>query len=144
MNAAAPGATVLHEFRRRMACVGKLVRDLCGLNEDTDPRLVVRDAYLVVVSEIIHAIATADERLPTDELAALSKALAEHRRLDQSQMELERKSAECDGSPVAESDRSASATSRHSQMPATLDEAVKDLYGTNLSRPAADAESQGE
>lgn len=124
-----------------MGCVGKLVRDLCGLSEDTDPRLVVRDAYLVVVSEIIHAIATAEERLPTDELAALSKAVAEHRRLDLSQMELERKS----GGPAAGGGVAAPAgdargdTVCHSETPGTLGEAVRSVYGADLSAPPGSA-----
>ena len=122
------------DFRRRMSCAGQLVREVFGLDHETDSALVTRDAYLIVVSRIIRALASGEQELSTGELASLSKALAEHRRLDISQMEVERRFPE----QVSNDDTLESGAAR--PLPAGFGRMVEQIYGTNPADSSDDDE----
>jgi uncharacterized membrane protein len=111
-------------FRKRMRCVGDLLRDGLGLGGELDAAAMTRDAYRIVVAKIIEILVTGTEELTTSELATLSKVLAEQRRLDLAQTELDRKLP-------------APSTDDESSGPRTLSDSfghiVKRIYGTNLS-----------
>jgi len=119
---------LVRDFRRRMRCIGRMLREVFGLNHQDNPALMCRDGYLVAVSRIVEVLAKDDGQLSTSELAALSKALAEHRRLDL---------AEKDGKRVpmnGESDPDGLTANESAQLPRRFGNMVDQIYGTNLSK----------
>lgn len=123
------------DLRRRLSCVGRLVREVFGLDHNADASLITRDAYLIVVSRIIESLTGGAQELSTAELASLSKALAEHRRLDISQMEIERRFPEqVSGRDTLEADLP-------QPLPQGFGRIVEQIYGTNLSKPSKDGDS---
>ena len=113
-----------------MTCAGKLVRDVFGLSRP-DAAMVNRDSYLIIASLIIRSVTDA-EKLSTADLTALSKALAEQRRLELSRMEIERRFPRADPAP----DNLKTEASR--PLPQGFGNVVEQIYGTNLSKPPDD------
>ncbi len=113
-------------FRSRVGAVGSIVRDTFGVDQRTNPALAARDAYLVVVARIVEALVFGGEDLSTSDLVSLSKALAEHRRLDLA------KSADASqaGSSVSPSDTPDDAPPN--SLPDSFGRVVDQIYGTNL------------
>lgn len=121
-------------FRKRMHYVGLIIRELIGTHRSADPALFTRHAYLIVMSRIIEALGDKENKLSTAELASLSKVLAEQRRLDISQMEIERRF------PKVDSDQNAPNGSAARSLPEDFDHIVEQIYGTNLD----DSNEQGQ
>ncbi len=115
------------DFRRRMRSIGRLLREAFGEDREHDPAVVTRDAYRVVVSRIIEALANAKPEISTEELIALSKAVAEQRRLDIARLEIERKYPQ----EVPPNDTDSPGPSR--PLPKAFGRVVRDIYGTNLA-----------
>ncbi len=113
-------------FRKRMHYVGLIIRELIGTHRSADPALFTRHAYLIVMSRIIEALSDRQNNLSTTELASLSKVLAEQRRLDISQMEIERRF------PKVDPDGNAPDRSDARSLPKDFDHIVEQIYGTNL------------
>ena len=129
-------STCVQKFRRRMECVGNLIRQWFGDGPPPDPEEVARDAYLVVVGRLIEALTAETDGPSTAELTALSKALAEQRRLDLVKMELDRKHPQTmphDDTP----DNGSTAP------PAGFGRMVKQIYGTDVDRPSNAPETGG-
>lgn len=122
----------VRDFRRRMECVGDFVREVFGVEHLSDPELLNRDAYLIVVSSIISALIEDHQTLSTAELAALSKTLAEQRRLDISQLEIDRRFP----AKVPQDDTLTVGPDR--KLPQAFARVVEQIYGTNLSNPSRD------
>lgn len=122
------------DLRQRYRRAGELIRNVFRLPPDADAELVTRDAYLIVVSRIIQAITDPDDgegdqakhELSTADLVALSKALAEHRRLHTSQLEIERR--------FPDKARSAEATGQDATdpLPPSFRRAIEQIYGPDL------------
>lgn len=128
--------TALRAFRRRMHYVGEVIRELFGAQHNGNPEMATRAAYLTVVARIIQALNDDNGTLSTDQLASLSKVLAEQRRLDISEMELERrlsKDTPKEGAPEGVS----------KSLPQDFNRIVEQIYGTNLDaqNEPTDAES---
>lgn len=130
-----PEQTATRDFRRRMSCAGQLVRDVFGLN-DPDPALVNRDSYLIVVARIIKTITDDTKELSTAELTSLSKALAEQRRLEISQMEIERRFPKPTSSPDTLD------TDTPKPLPKGFGRIVEQIYGTNLNKPPDNGDTE--
>ncbi len=114
------------EFRDRMRQIGRLIRESFGRHRRTDPAVITRDAYRVVVSLIIDTLSQASEKVSTEELAAVSKMLAEQRKLDIAQLEIERKYPK----PTAPARLS---NGRDGPLPDRFSHVVTEIYGTNKS-----------
>ena len=114
---------LVREYRHRMACVGKFIRELFNGNPNPDPEMLARDAYLVVVGRLVEALSSGKETLSTADLTALSKALAEQRRLDLVGTELDRKHPPKSQNEGAPSDGS-------TRFNSTVGTMVKQVYGT--------------
>ena len=110
------------ESRTRMQAVAAIVHAAFGMDPETHPLCDARDAYRVVISQIIETLVTDGERVSTEELTVMSKLLAEHRRLDIAEMEAAGKY----GKEVSQDD-----TPKNGR-PNPLGRAVKGIYGTNL------------
>lgn len=105
----------VRNFFHRMKCVGRLIHKGFGLEKIQDADVITKNAYLVVVSRIIEALSR-EEELSTAELATLSKTLAEQRRLEIADKEIERKFTK-EEPPT--------------KTPAKLNGSIHQLYGTN-------------
>ncbi len=104
----------VRHFFHRMRTVGQLIHKGFGLDKVQDADVVTKNAYLVVVSRIIEALSR-EEELTTAELATLSKTLAEQRRLQIADKEIERKFTKEDATPPT---------------PREVSGAIASLYGT--------------
>jgi hypothetical protein len=124
-------------FRKRMHYVGLIIRELIGAHRSADPALFTRHAYLIVMSRIIEALSDEKNNLSTTELASLSKVLAEQRRLDISQMEIERRFPKVDSDPNARDGSDARS------LPEDFDHIVEQIYGTNLDGSNQSGETNG-
>ncbi len=129
------GPEQVQEFRRRMRFIGQLMRDTFGSEPGKDPASAARDAHRIVVSLIIGALVDATTKISTAELAALSKLLAEQRRLDISQLEIERKYP----AKVSKGDTDSGNGSR--PLPPDFGRIVGEIYGANLSEGGAAAKT---
>ncbi len=125
-----PENMTVRNFFHRMKCVGQLIHKGFGLEKIQDADIITKNAYLVVVSRIIEALSREDE-LSTAELATLSKTLAEQRRLEIQDKEIERKFVK---------------EERPTKTPARLNGSINQLYGTGDERDqrnkTLDAENQ--
>ena len=88
----------VRNFFHRMKTVGQLIHKGFGLDKVQDADVITKNAYLVVVSRIIEALSR-EEELSTAELATLSKTLAEQRRLEIADKEIERKFTKDESAP---------------------------------------------
>ncbi len=110
----------LKGVRRRQLRAGKVLRKTMGKEGESDRRLWEDGTYLKLVERIYVRLMDDKSGLPTEELTALSKAMAEHRRV----------SVREPGAtgPVA--------AGPAGEMPEDFGEAVKQIYGTNFQAPA--------
>ncbi len=122
-------------FRDRMRHIGGLIRESFGPRRGSDSASVTRDACRVVVSLIIETLSEATEQISTEELAAVCKMLAEQRKLDIAQMEIERKY------PKKPSGGNRSPTGRRGPLPERFGQIVEEIYGTNISETTSQPET---
>jgi hypothetical protein len=115
----------LKAHRRRQASVASILDALFGRLADCDPDLWERRAYLMLLGLVYERLATNEDELSTDDLVALSKTLAEHRRID---------------ARVHTADRAAGAEENaeggEGQLPDRFADVVRQVYGTNFQNPA--------
>lgn len=104
----------LKGVRRRQRRAGKILRKTMGKEVESDRRLWEDSAYLNLVEKIYVRLMEDKSGLPTEELTALSKAMAEHRRV----------SAREPGATGPEAVKG--------ELPEDFGEAVKQIYGTNF------------
>ncbi len=123
------------ELRQRYRCAGQLVRQVFRLPHDADPDLVTRDAYLVIVSSLIKAIVGPGNdsdgqhrELSVAELVSLSKALAEHRRVNTAQLQVERRfPIKAPEEDLLEGDLSAALPQHYVRM-------ITQIYGVDIEK----------
>lgn len=114
----------LGAHRRRQASVASILDATFGPMATCGPDLWDRRAYLMLVGLVYERLALSEEELPTAELVALAKVLAEGRRVD---LKLrERADAPVSGEPRATSGGA---------LPERFADIVRNVYGADFHAP---------
>jgi len=114
-------------FRKRIAHTGRALSALAEALANDDPLQWGRGVYLALLGRVFDVLDGRDSALPLDDLAALSKIVAEQRRAETQASELQCKTRDnADGEPGG------SAVDRGRSLPDDFGELVRRLYGTNL------------
>ena len=116
-------AAKVEEYRKRQASVAKILNRTFGRFAKTNPDLWERRAYLMLVGLLYERLATNEKEVSTDELVALSKALAEQRRAEAQS----RDSGGQETEPVE--------SRPDGELPDDFGQVVKQIYGTNFQAP---------
>ncbi len=109
--------------RCRQASVAKILSRTFGQFAKSNPELWERRAYLMLVGLMYERLAVNEQEISTDELTALSRALAEQRRAE----------AQARDGRGAETDQ---AENRDGALPQDFADIVRQVYGTNFQPPA--------
>jgi len=115
--------------RERQASVAKILNRTFGRFAKSNPELWERRAYLMLVGLMYERLAVNEQEISTDELTALSKALAEQRRAE----------AQARDGRGVETDH---AENRDGELPQDFADIVRQVYGTNFHAPMGNAETQ--
>jgi ribosomal protein L7/L12 len=110
----------LKDVRRRQQRAARVLKKTVGKMGESDRQLWENGAYLKLVEMIYVRLMENKSELPTAELMALSKAMAEHRRV----------SAREPGATGKE------AVGAGGELPEDFGEVVKQIYGTNFHAPS--------
>jgi len=116
--------------RCRQASVASILNRTFGRFAKSNPELWERRAYLMLVGLMYERLAVNEREISTDELTALSKALAEQRRAEAQARD---GGGPQTGQPVGTHD---------GELPSDFGEVVKQIYGTNFHAPMGNAETQ--
>ena len=114
--------------RCRQASVASILNRTFGRFAKSNPELWERRAYLMLVGLMYERLAVNEQEISTDELTALSKALAEQRRAEAQAR---------DGS-----EKETASGGAGGELPEDFGEVVKQIYGTNFHAPMGNAETQ--
>lgn len=106
-------------LRDRQEWAGKVLKEMVGEKGKDNPQLLGQHAYLAMVAVLFERLTTHGKDISTEELAALSKMLAEQRR------------AEAQSSRGSH-DEDAQAVKGEGELPEDFGEVVKQIYGTNF------------
>ncbi len=123
----------VRSHRRRQASVAAILDQTFGRLAKCSPDLWERRAYLMLVGLVYERLATNEIEIPTDELVALAKILAENRRAEARHRDNHRQQA------AAESPGQ-STTPGTGELPERFADVVRQVYGTNFQ--AAEAPTQ--
>lgn len=123
----------LRAHRRRQASVATILDTAFGRLADCNPDLWERRAYLLLVGMVYERLALDEEEIPTDELVKLAKVLAENRRIEAQA----RQAADRDGGGPA--DPHDEEKTPDGQLPESVADAVRQVYGTNFNPPRTGA-----
>ena len=107
--------------RHRQGSVAKILERLFGKFTKAKPELWEHRAYLMLVGMVYERLVLGEFDLSTDELVALSKVLATHRRAEAQRNRVR-----------ASEDSEEPASSPKSTLPARWGEVVRQLYGTSV------------
>ncbi len=116
-----PSQEQVKAYRHRQASVAQILEDTFGHLAKWDPSLWAHRAYLMLVGLVYERLASNEAEIPTDELFALSKILAENRRAEARLSEHNR--------PEKPADRP---TSLGNELPENFADIVRQVYGTNF------------
>jgi len=105
--------TRLKNVRRRQLRAGKVLKKIYGKQVESDRALWENGAYLQLVERIFVRLTDEKSGMPTAELTALTKAMAEHRRVS------------ARGPEAAE-------TGAGGELPEQFAETVRQIYGVNI------------
>ena len=119
----------LRVHRRRQASVASILDAAFGRLTDCNPDLWERRAYLMLVGLVYERLANEDE-VPIDELVALAKVLAEHRRVDA-------RTRVCERQDNGQDNGRDKSPRPNGELPARLADVVRQVYGTNFQSPDA-------
>lgn len=122
-------ASQLRAHRARQASVSSILDDTFGDLAQSNPDLWDRRAYLMLVGLVYERLATNESEIPTDELVALAKVLAEGRRADARTKESSRP-------PDCEKVAPASDT----PLPGHFSRIIRQVYGANLQDPTGNSD----
>jgi len=116
--------------RRRQASVSVVLDQTFGRFAESDPSLWDRRAYLMLVGIVYNRLANDEADIPTEELIALAKLLAESRRAD-SQSHAARVDTQ---TKERREDATANApcATGNGRLPDAFGEVVRQIYGTNV------------
>jgi hypothetical protein len=106
--------------RQRQALVARILNRTFGRFAKSNPELWERRTYLMLVGLMYQWLATNDEEISTDELVALSKALAEQRR------------AEAQAGDGGGGQPRQAGGGDEGELPNNFAEIVRQVYGTNF------------
>lgn len=120
-----PWSEKLRAHRRRQASVASILDAAFGHLADCNPDLWERRAYLMLLGLVYERLATNEEELATDELVALAKVLAEHRRIEARA-----------GTSDQKDDSEAPARRTDEQLPDHFADVVRQVYGANFQNPS--------
>lgn len=110
--------------RRRQASVAAILERTFGATAQCKPELWERRAYLMLIGLVYERLSTGEEDISTDDLVALAKVLAEHRRVEVRLRDNHRGQEPEPREPNADE-----------AMPPRLADTVRRLYGTNFDMP---------
>ena len=99
--------------------MAKILDQTFGQFAESNPELWERRAYLMLVGLMYERLAVNEQEISTDELVALSKALAEQRRAEAQANDGDQETDRVDSRPDGE-------------LPEDFAEVVKQIYGTNF------------
>jgi len=119
--------------RRRQASVSAILDQTFGRFAESDPALWDRRTYLMLVGVVYERLATDEAELPTDELIALAKLLAESRRADSQSRAREAANA-----------ATAPSVSANGPLPDSFGDVVRQIYGTDVERPVRDRDERNQ
>ncbi len=114
----------LRDHRARQASVSSILDATFGDLAQSSPDLWDRRAYLMLVGLVYERLATNESEIPTDELVALAKVLAEGRRADARTKE-----------PNRPPDRENVEPTSDAPLPGHLSRIIRQVYGANLQDP---------
>jgi hypothetical protein len=117
-----PSEPNIGAFRRRQASVAVILDRTFGSMAKCNPELWERRAYLMLMGTVYERLAAGPEDIPTDELIALAKALAENRRVE---------ARSRDGI----TDSLSPGIRGSGELPEQFGGIVRQLYGTNFCDP---------
>ena len=117
--------TTLESHRRRQASVSAILDETFGQLATCKPELWDRRAYLMLVGLVYERLATNEKDLPTEELVALAKVLAESRRAQSRPRD-----------SVGVEEAPGSKASRDGPLPDRFADIVRQVYGTDFHPPA--------
>jgi hypothetical protein len=118
-------------FRRRQASVAAILDGTFGRLAESHPDLWERRAYLMLMGTVYERLAAGPEDIPTDELIALAKALAENRRVEARSRD-------------AKTDPDAAGVRGGGDLPERFGGIVRQLYGTNFNDPGEETVETSE
>ncbi len=119
-----PWSEKLRAHRRRQASVASILDATFGHLADCNPDLWERRAYLMLLGLVYERLATNEEELATDELVALAKVLAEHRRIDARA-----------GAGDRKDDSEGTARRTDGKLPDHFADVVRQVYGADFQNP---------
>ena len=125
-------------FRKRIARTGRTLSAMAEALANDDPVRWGRGVYLALLGRVFDVLDGQQNALPLDDLAVLSKIIAEQRRAETQASELLYK-----GRDNTDGDSGGATAGRDRSLPDDFGELVRRLYGTNLQtdvRPNALAE----
>jgi len=112
-----------NSLKDRQKWVNALLKQVLGAKGKNNPRLLGQRVYLAMVAVLYDRLVTHGKDISTEELAALSKMLAEQRRA-------EAQSSRGSGG------REEQGVEGEGELPENFGETVKQLYGTNFQAPS--------
>ncbi len=119
------GGARLRAHRLRQASIASILDATFGSLADCSPELWDRRAYLMLVGMVYDRLALAEDELPSEELIALAKVLAEARRAEVRAREHERSNESQDSAPPPTG-----------PLPENFADIVRQVYGTNFHAPS--------
>jgi hypothetical protein len=120
-HAEEPSQKQVEDFRNRQESVAQILKRTFGDLAKREPSLWAHHTYLMLVGLVYDRLASDEAEIPTAELIALSKILAENRRA-------EARSAE-QGQPETPENR---LPSGEDELPENFADIVRRVYGTNF------------
>ena len=117
------------DFRIRQVSVGAILDKMFGPLAKCKPELWDRRAYLMLVGLVYERLAVSEKGIPTDELVAFAKVLAENRRIEARLQQADQSNEPPNG-----------ATSGDGKLPPRFGDIIRQLYGTNFQQSAADGQ----
>ena len=111
----------LRAHRTRQASVASILDAAFGCLADCSPELWERRAYLMLVGMVYERLGAGEQEIPTDELVALAKVLAENRRV-----EVRSRAGDSPGRAVEPGARN------DGPLPERFADIVRQVYGTNF------------
>ena len=114
----------LRAHRKRQQSVASILDTVFGRLADCSPELWERRAYLMLLGMVYERLGAGEEDLPTEELVALAKVLAENRRVEVRSRER-----------VVGSEDSEPGEKASGELPERFADVVRQVYGTNFQAP---------
>ncbi len=119
----------LADHRRRQASIATILERLFGPLSKCATETWAHRTYLLLVGEIYYRLAAGKSELPTDELVAFAKVLAEHRRIEVQMAKA------LDGTEKEQGKISMKRDHNRTVLPTCFPKIVRDIYGTNFHPP---------